>query len=181
MADRGRDGHGFWLAAAVFAISSAVFLLCVALRAGGARCVDIIDNLGQLAAPMVAAMMCGLAAWRLSRARLSWALLAASCASWAAGQFVWCDYDLVRRVTVPFPSLADAGYLAAVPLFIAGLLTFPSVARRLASRLRTLLDAAMIAGSLLFFSWALVLARPFETIKAGCSNKSSRWPTRPAT
>ena len=74
---------------------------------------------------------------------------------------------MVRRVTVPFPSWADVGYLAAVPLLIAGLLTFPSVARRLASQLRTLLDAAMISGSFLFASWALVLGPTFRDSHGG--------------
>ncbi len=149
MTQTGRDVRAFWRTAGVFALLSGVYLLWLGLRIGGARTTDIFDNIGELIAPMGAAASSGLASWRLSRARLSWALLAASCASWAAGQVVWFDYDVVRNVTVPFPSLADAGFLTAVPLFITGLLTFPSVARRLASRLRTLLDAAMITGSLL--------------------------------
>ena len=145
MTQRRRDDRAFWRTAGFFALLSVVFLLCVALRSGGRRATDIIDNVGELVAPLVAAAMCGVASWKLSRARLSWALLAASCASWGAGQLIWCEYDVVRRVTVPFPSWADVGYLTAVPLLIAGLLTFPSVARRLASQLRTLLDAAMIS------------------------------------
>jgi len=167
MTHTGRDVRAFWRTAGVFALLSGVYLLWVGLRIGGARTTDIFDNIGELIAPTAAAASCGLASWRLSRARLSWALLAASCASWAAGQVVWCEYDVVRNVTVPFPSLADAGFLTAVPLFIAGLLTFPSVARRLASRLRTLLDAAMITGSLLFASWALVLGPTFRDAQGG--------------
>jgi len=162
-----RDVRAFWRTVAVFALFSGVFLVWVALRIGGRRTTDVVDNIGELIAPMAAAASCGLASWRLSRARLSWALLAASCASWAAGQAVWCEYDVVRNVPVPFPSLADAGYLTAVPLFVAGLLTVPTVARRLASRLRTLLDAAMISGSLLFASWALVLGPTFRQGQGG--------------
>jgi diguanylate cyclase (GGDEF)-like protein/PAS domain S-box-containing protein len=143
--------------AGLFAVLSSAFLVILAVRPGGRPVADVIDDLGELVAPLIAATLCGRARGRDRGARLSWALLAASCASWAGGEVVWCYYDLVRRVTVPFPSLADAGYLAAVPLFVAGLLSFPGVARRLASRLRGLLDSAMIAGSLLFVSWALVL------------------------
>ncbi|MGD0809719.1 MAG: EAL domain-containing protein [Acidimicrobiales bacterium] len=167
MALPGRDARGFWRTAGFLALLTGLYVLWVALRIGGSRTTDIFDNLGELIAPLAAAASCGVASWRLPQARLSWALLAASCASWAAGQAVWCEYDVVRDLTVPFPSLADAGYLSAVPLFIGGLLTFPSVARRLASRLRSLLDAAMITGSLLFASWALVLGPTFRDAKDG--------------
>ncbi len=162
-----QDVRAFWRTAGVFALFSGVFLAWVALRIGGRRTTDVVDNIGELMSPLAAAVTCGLASWRLPRARLSWGLLAASCASWAGGQLVWCDYDVVRNIPVPFPSLADAGYLAAVPLFIAGLLTFPTVVRRLASRLRALLDAAMITGSLLFASWALVLGPTFRHSQGG--------------
>jgi len=44
-----------------------------------------------------------------------------------------------------------------VPLAVAGLLCFPSHERRLSARTRTLLDALVVAGSVLFVSWVFVL------------------------
>jgi hypothetical protein len=58
---------------------------------------------------------------------------------------------------VPFPSLADVGFLAAVPLAVAGLLLFPSSPGRAADRVQGILDGCIIAGSMLFASWATVL------------------------
>ena len=48
------------------------------------------------------------------------------------------------------PSLADAGYLTALPLLVAGVLAFPTAPMRATARLRTLLDGLLIAASLLF-------------------------------
>jgi hypothetical protein len=70
---------------------------------------------------------------------------------------VWTYYDLVRGVQVPFPSFADVGFLAAVPLAVAGLLLFPSTPRRAADRVQGILDGCIIAGSMLFASWVTVL------------------------
>jgi hypothetical protein len=84
-------------------------------------------------------------------------LLGASSFAWAAGEAVWAYYDLIRGVSVPFPSLADVGFLGAVPLAVAGLLRFPSSPRRAADRVQGILEGCIIAGSLLFASWATVL------------------------
>ena len=162
MAQDGRTSRALWWMAAGLAICTGMFALWLLLRLGGPRVTDAVDDLGEVVAPLLAATMCGLASWRYSPARRAWALLGASCASWAAGQVVWCYYDLLQRVQVPFPSLADAGYLTAVPLAVVGLLSFPGLARHTFSRLRQLLDAAMITGSLLFASWALVLGPTFR-------------------
>jgi diguanylate cyclase (GGDEF)-like protein/PAS domain S-box-containing protein len=136
--------------------------VCLALHLGGPRATQLVDDIGELVAPLVAATLCGRTARRAIGARLSWGLLAASCAAQAAGQVVWCYYGVFRGTAMPFPSAGDVGYIAAVPLFVAGLLTVPGVAWRSTSRLRGLLDGAMIAGSMIFVSWALVLGPTFR-------------------
>jgi hypothetical protein len=78
------------------------------------------------------------------------------------GEAVWTYYDLIRGVRVPFPSLADVGFLVAVPLAIAGLLLFPSSPHRAADRVLGILDGCIIAGSILFASWATVLSPLFH-------------------
>jgi diguanylate cyclase (GGDEF)-like protein len=162
-----QNARAFWWLAGLFALLSGIFLLCLATGLGGRGVTELTDDIGELFAPVVAAAFCGLASRRAPAARLSWALLGASCASWAAGEVVWCYYAVVRGVTVPFPSLADAGYLAAVPLFVAGLVTYPGAVRKVSYRLRGLLDAAMITGSLLFVSWALILGPTFRSHQGG--------------
>jgi PAS domain S-box-containing protein len=166
----GHDGkrlRTFWWTAALFAMASIAFALWVGLQVGGPRTTDVVDDLGELLTPLLAAAACGTAAAKLYRSRAAWSLLAVSSASWAAGEAVWCYYDLLRGTLVPFPSLADAGYLGAVPFALAGLLSFPGVAHRAFSRLRQLLDATMIAGSLLFASWALVLGPTLRQAQGG--------------
>ncbi len=70
---------------------------------------------------------------------------------WAVGQAVWTYYTL-RGVDVPYPSLADVGYLAALPLFAAGILTWPRARRRRLTQ-GELLEMALGFGAL-----ALVVA-----------------------
>ena len=67
---------------------------------------------------------------------------------------MWCYYDLVRGVEVPFPSLADLGFLGAVPLTIVGLLAFSDGTNR-STRHLVGLAAEMFAGIAVFFvGWA---------------------------
>jgi diguanylate cyclase len=91
------------------------FLLWTVLRIDGARATDGVDDIGELLAALCAALICGGAVQRVSVGRTSWALLAASSLSWAIGEWLWSYYDLIKGVQVPFPSLADAGFLAAIP------------------------------------------------------------------
>jgi hypothetical protein len=47
---------------------------------------------------------------------LSWGLL-----SWSAGNWVWSYYNFFLSKDIPYPSLADIGYLLAVPLWMIGI------------------------------------------------------------
>ncbi len=147
----------FWTTTGGLFVAATIFLLWIVLDIGGAGTTSAVDNAGQLFAPLIATGACGWAARRNSVTRKAWAFIGASSLSWALGQGVWCYYSLVRNVAVPFPSLADVGYLSAVPLAVVGLLAFPSNLRRATSQLGALLDGMLIAGSLLFLSWATVL------------------------
>ena len=89
-----------------------------------------VSNLGLSIVPFVAAAACLRRAGRLAGPlRRSWALLGASCAAWGIGQVIWTLYETGMGREVPFPSWADAGYLAAVPLATAGLLALPVAAQ----------------------------------------------------
>src|SRR5262249_35844085 len=110
-------------------------------------------------------------AWAARKAtgtgRGAWLLLGASCVSWAIGQLIWTYYERVRHVPVPFPSLADAGYLAFTPLAIAGILLVSAPSLRAASRLRVSLAALMLFGSPLFITWATALQGTLEGLGSG--------------
>jgi hypothetical protein len=143
--------------ALVAGLVTVAFLVWMTIGIGGHRVTDAVDVLGELAAALVATVACGIAAMRVPTRRSRWVLLGASAFAWAAGEGAWAYYDLIRGVSVPFPSLADVGFLAAVPLAVAGLLLFPSSPRRAADRIQGILDGCIIAGSMLFASWATVL------------------------
>jgi diguanylate cyclase len=83
----------------------------------------------------------------------AWRLLGLAGLSWGAGELAWTWYELGGR-TVPLPSLADVGFMLAVPLMTAALLAFPTAApRHLPGRLRVLLDGMIVATSLFGLTW----------------------------
>jgi len=135
---------------------------------GGTAAVRRFDNIGETVAALVAATACGVAAWRHQRrTRIAWALIGSSALSWGLGQSVSSYYELVRGQLVPLPSLADLGYLGAVPLAVAGVLCFPSAPNRATSLVRTVLDALLTAGSLFIISWVAVLGMVYRTGSGG--------------
>ena len=144
--------------------ASLAFLVFLAVRPVGDGAVKLTANLAQLLAPSLAAVSCAWAAVSGSggRTRRAWALLAASAACWAVGQATWVWYEHLARRDLPFPSLADVGYLGAIPLAVAAMLAFPGRAERAALQARSLLDGAVIATSLLYISWSLVLGPVFR-------------------
>jgi hypothetical protein len=71
-------------------------------------------------------------------------------------------YFQVIAAPAPYPNLSDLCYLSAVPLGVAALLAFPGTERATGERVRFLLDAVVVAGSVLFVSTALALGRVFE-------------------
>jgi hypothetical protein len=117
-----------------------------------------ISNVGLSIMPLVAAVQCAYHARGLTgRLRRGWLLLAGSSLSWGLGMVVWTTYESILGRDVPFPSLADVGYLATVPLAVAALLIFPTAPQRLAAQARTVVDGLVIGGSLLIISWILAL------------------------
>ena len=149
-----------WLCVAVAACSAgcAVWVL---LGTGGPTVTRGVEDLADLGAAGVAAAACWVAGRRHGgRARRAWTLMGLSAAVWGAGQAVWSWDELVLHHELPFPSAADAGFLAAVPLVALAALSFP-IGRRVEgehdSRLRGVLDGLIIATGLLAVSWATVL------------------------
>jgi diguanylate cyclase (GGDEF)-like protein len=77
-------------------------------------------------------------------------LIALACGTWAAGQLTWIVYELAGHEQVPQPSLADIGFLAAIPLLLLGVVTYPASGLLAMGRLRLTLDATTIALGLFF-------------------------------
>jgi two-component system sensor histidine kinase/response regulator len=145
-----------YAAAAAVAIVLA-FIAWVEFRIGGDQVTIAFDDISEFVAAFVAAAACGWAAGKTSgRQRLGWALLAASAATWGAGEVVWSVYE-IGTGAVPYPSAADAGFLGAIPLAAAGIVAFFSTPRGTSTRLRLWLDGAIVFVALIFVSWTLGL------------------------
>ena len=153
-----RHAHrDFTIACAAAVLLTTAFAVWIGLRIDGVQVTEAVDDFGEAAAALIAAVACAAAAFRhKGRMRLSWALLGSGAVAWAIGEGIWSYIEVIRGQQVPFPSLADAGYLAAVPFVVAGIAVFPG-RHRTASRAAFLLDGAIIAGALLLISWSTVL------------------------
>jgi PAS domain S-box-containing protein len=157
----------FAVAAAAVAAASLLFIAWTEFRWVSDQATIDVDDIGEAVAAFVAAASCSLAAARnTGRTRVAWTLFAASTLSWALGEVVWSIYEVGLGVAVPFPSAADAGFLMAVPLAIAGVFAFMSAPTRLATKGQTVLSGAIVAMSLLFIAWEVGLAKVYETSPA---------------
>ena len=117
-----------------------------------------ISNVGLTVMPLVAAGQCARQARGAgARLRRGWFLMCGSCLAWGLGMVVWTGYESIGGRDVPFPSAADLGYLATVPLAVAALLIFPTAPQRRAAQARTVVDGLVIGASLLIVSWTLAL------------------------
>ena len=120
------------------------------------------NNIYQILPPLFAGI-CGLLCYRRGFhinpiRRIGWFMISLACLSFAAGQCTWTYYETLLHVETPFPSWADAGYLGAYPLLIAGvLMLFGSMP--VAGRARQLLDNFIAASSVGFLSWYFIVQR----------------------
>lgn len=144
---------------AVLAAYTLLFILWLALRPGDDAARILIADVAFVPAGFAAAVL----AWRTSlhRAlgegtRRSWRLLAAALTIWWLGDVVWMFYELVRGEP-PFPSAADAFYLAFYPLMMAGLLAFPGAPQTRIERTKFLLDALTVLLGGWMVVWYFVL------------------------
>ncbi len=159
---RGSTWRVFAVSAVAAVLMAIAFVAWLQLHLGGDQATTAVSDLGQAAAALTAAVSCGLAARRTSgQLRRAWALLAASALSWGLGEVVWSVYEVWLNVAVPFPSAADIGFLGAIPLAIAGVLSFSHTPRGTATGIRQWLDRAIVALSLVFVAWGLGLGQVF--------------------
>ena len=64
---------------------------------------------------------------------------------------------------MPYPSLADVGYLGAVPFLLAGVLLFPSRSLRTVGRVRAVIDGLMTLFTIAFVSYGTFLGVIYMT------------------
>jgi hypothetical protein len=146
-------------------VTSGVFALWVTFGLGGDQVSLYFNDLSTLAAALAATVLCARAAVVTgARMRLFWSLVAGACGAWALGEALWAVYDLGGG-EVPVPSWADAAYLSALPLIAAALLLHPARRGRAIGKTRSLVDGLVIAVSLFFLAWVVVLEPLHKTIE----------------
>jgi len=163
---RALDGRRrtFAILAAAVALSSVLYALNIRTVFVGQHAVTAIDDIGEALAAALASAACVWAARRArGRDRLGWSLMGTSAALWAAGEVVWSIYEVGMGVTVPYPSLADAGFLSAVPFAIAGIRAFWGDARGTSARWRVWFDGLIVAIALTSTAWGFGLRAVWES------------------
>ncbi|WP_143162587.1 GGDEF domain-containing protein [Couchioplanes caeruleus] len=138
----------------VCAVLIALYLFMVLARPLTDHGMIVFGDIFLVSMPMLGTLL-ALRGWRRAAGtpRTGSLLLALALFSYGAGQTAWCYYELYADEP-PFPSLADVGYVASVLFLVVGMAVL--VPGRL-RRVLTGLDGALIASSLLYLSWALVL------------------------
>ncbi|HPY23388.1 MAG: PPM-type phosphatase protein [Actinomycetota bacterium] len=89
------------------------------------------------------------------RLRAAWLTFAIGLSTWALGDVV-SGYYAVILGREPFPSWADAGYLAYIPIVVTALVLFPST-RSWRDQGRMVLDGLILAGSIFVIAWLAVM------------------------
>src|SRR3989440_10539875 len=148
----------FWIVVATVGVVSIAYALDIRYLILGQRGVTAVDDIGEALAAAIAAAACAWAASRASgRVRLGWTLMGISTGLWAAGEVVWSIYEVGLNVQTPYPSLADVGFLSAVPFAIGGIRAFWSGPRGTPSRWRVWVGRVLVALALTSTAWAFGL------------------------
>jgi hypothetical protein len=154
----------FAIVAAAVLVASIAYAIVVRNLLLGDRGTTAFDDIGEAVAALIAAGACGWASTRASgRERLAWTLLGISAGLWGAGEVVWSIYEAGLGVPTPYPSLADAGFLSAVPFAIGGIRAFWSAPRGTSARWRVWYDGVIVALALTSTAWAFGLKTVWES------------------
>jgi len=131
---------------------------------GGPTVTQTVGQASVAAASLATALGCCLAAYRSrAGARRGWAMLSAAGTCWLLATGVSWSHQKGAGQSLPIPSAAELGsvpgllWVVGIVLPLLALLVFLAPALRKPARTRTMLDALVIAGALLFVAWALVL------------------------
>jgi len=119
-------GHPWLLTMLLASGLCAGYLIVVFANWGEAAGRSLYANLGMIPIGLAATLLAASASKSQAdrRSQWAWRLIGAGLACFLAGDVLFFVYQNVFGSS-PFPSLADAGYLAYYPLVIAGLLCLP--------------------------------------------------------
>lgn len=153
-------GPAKWMAG-LTVIGLAALGLFLAVNSGSPAALETGDFV-ILAASLLAGVSCARAAGRADANARAWTFMSAAAFIWAAGMALYAYFGLANNHVYPFPSLADALFLGySVPAVVA-LFAFKRRGSNHVALTRAVMDAAVIAGSVLVVSWFVVLGPAFD-------------------
>ena len=120
-------------------------------------------NICLLVFSLIASISCAFGALRDKESAKAWWMLSVATLVWFGGMVAWTYFGLTRDHLYPFPSIADVGFIGYAIPATAALFLFPRPPATLVSKLHTLLDGGVIAGTVLFISWATVLGPAYRS------------------
>ncbi len=158
------------------AIGSSALIAAVAIYFGVGKALPdgsfasvIVSDVGFLVVEVAALALCVLAFLRNRGREDRWIWIGIG--AWVAlnllGDSAWAYYELGPRGEVPFPGLADVGYLSS---YAVAFVTVMVAAWKACGRLRateTALDAMMITGGVAGLGWPLILGPLLESSESG--------------
>jgi diguanylate cyclase len=150
--------RAFGTAVALACVYAAVDVAWLRGGWGGETATQWFSDLSACGCISLAAAAC-FGAWRreAGRTRRAWRLLFVSTLLFAMGEFVWTTYELFLGREVPFPGVADIGFLGAIPFAALAMLSFPTAPARVMLSVRTVLDSLVVGAAILLIGWATFL------------------------
>jgi PAS domain S-box-containing protein len=148
----------FAIAAVLLAVLVGVFAVVLLTQDSHPRTQEWFSNVVTVVAAAAVPVTAQWASRRSSaRTQVAWRLMAAAGVLWTAGEVVWLLENYVF-LSAAEPALSDLCYLLALVPAAAALLVLPPPLASHGERLRVLLTAAVVSGSVLFVTRSLVLS-----------------------
>ncbi len=139
-----------------------LIVVLVGLRPFGEAFVAAATNIMMVIAPAVGGWWC-----LRSNRRAPWRLVGSGLWCWASGQAILTWYEQVAGRAPPFPSFADFGYLAALPVIVVGLVAMLHFPATWWGRTRVGIEAGLITGAVLLVLWPLTLGHVISSVSGG--------------
>ena len=156
------------VAAVAAALAAGAWVAALFLTQAGSPVGRAVSDAGLVVVPLLAGASCLVRARTGGPASRAWVLLGLSALCWGAGRAAWtATATTAGGRAVALPPAADVAPLLAVVLLIAGLLSLPTAAGGLSTRVRLVLDGLVVALSLAILTWEVVLA---DTLSAAGSS-----------
>ncbi len=149
-----------WALAGTLGAFQLLFVGWLVVQPGGEEALVWFDDISFVIATVVATVMAGLVAARAwgSRSGYAWALICLGLAMITFGETAWGVQEVILGKEVPFPSVADIGYLGIYPPVFLGLLLMPQAPLSAMKRLKLSLDTLIAMLAIAVLSWYLILS-----------------------